>query len=126
MSKRENQINVSVDFTRSRGFDDMGRGLHPSILTGEPTKVCATIAALYMNPDPTLTTKYSQAVAFLALYASGAHICLDRQQFRRLEKVVREYRDIMGAPQYEHSLNRSFANYVLKRAVRRAKEHKTI
>jgi hypothetical protein len=126
MSKHEFQINVAVDFTQGRGFGNMGLGLPSNFLTGEPTKVCATIAALYMNPDATKTNKYSQAMTFLALYASGAHVCLDKQQFRQLERVVREYQSIMRASQYEHTMNASFAGYVLKRAVKRAKQHKTI
>ncbi len=124
------QVNVGVDFEQSRGFGPMGSALPKNFLTFDRMNVCGTIAALYNNPNDAdgarRTTKESRAVTQLALYAGGFMVSLTKAQFRRLERVVRNYASIMEAPNYEGTNNLSFARYVLRHAENRAKAEKVI
>jgi|AGTN01.2.fsa_nt_gi hypothetical protein len=129
---KEPQINVAVDFTKGRAYGPMGVGLHRNFLTFDRLLVGATIAALYHNPEddgeggPRLTNTASRAMVQLALYASGCAATLDRQQFRGLERRVRRYASEMASHHFESWNNLSFARWVLKHAVKRAKTEKVI
>jgi hypothetical protein len=120
------QTNAPVDFNSGRGFGQMGLGLQDNFLqVGTREQVCSTISLLYMHPNVEGTAranKLSQAMSMLALYAGGAAVKLDKQQFRLLERRVREYASYMRAPQFDGTFNLPFAQYVLKHAVKRAKK----
>lgn len=124
MKRNSKTADVSVDFTQGRGFGRMGEGLPADFLdTREPLVVTSTIAALYANPedeDGRLTNKYSRAMVSLALFAGGCPVTLTKQQYRKLERRVRDYASFMDCEQYEGAYNLSFARYVLRHARRRA------
>lgn len=127
--KQNPQVNVAVDFEQGRGFGPMGVGLPTTFLTFDRAYVCGTIAALYMNPNDEdgkrRTNKFSRAVAQLALYAGGFGVTLNTQQFRKLERKVGEYLDLMNA-QFPNTNNPGYARYVLRHAVKRAKTESVI
>jgi hypothetical protein len=130
MSKKDPQVSVAVDFEVSRGFGPMGTGLPSNFLTFDRGHVCGTIAALYMNPvdedGDRRTNKASRAMTQLSLYAGGFAVTLTTQQFRQLERKVREYAGLMQAPNYDGTNNLGFARYVLRHAAIRAKTEKVI
>lgn len=143
MSQSKNpQINATVDFAKGRGFGTMTLGLPRNFLTGDPLHVCATIAALFLHPEPVQhqhqsldgtcdrskvrVTLDSQAVGYLALYAGGVAVTLDKKQFRKLERRVRHYMSLMRAPHFEHTGNLEVATFVLDRAITRARTEMVI
>lgn len=142
MSKSKHSQNTSVDFDNGRGFGSMMAGLPRNFLDGEPLHVCATIAAIYLHPEPVQykhqaldgtcdrskvrVTLDSQAVGYLALYAGGVAVRLSTKQFRKLERRVRHYMSLMRAPHFEHTGNLEIATYVLDRALRRARTDEVI
>ncbi|HEY9714356.1 MAG TPA: hypothetical protein V6C72_12875 [Chroococcales cyanobacterium] len=123
---RSNQVSVPVDFDLGRGYGSMGSGLPADFLKSEPQQVLVTIAALFATPMVEHANVLSQAVSYLALFASGARVILTKQQFRKLERRVRQYASIMRAEQFAGTQNEAFANYVLKHAVKRAKAESII
>lgn len=130
MKTKNPQVSVAVDFESGRGFGNMGEGLPSNFLTFDRAYVCGTLAALYNNPNDEdgkrRTNKFSRALTQLALYAGGFGVKLSKQQFRRLERIVREYAGLMQAPQFETWNNLGFARYVLRHAAVRAKEAQII
>lgn len=127
---KKNPINVGVDFETGRGFSNMGANLPANFLTFDRAYVCGTLAALYNNPidedGQRRSNKFSRALTQLALYAGGFGVVLDKQQFRRLERYVREYAGLMQAPHFETWNNLGFARYVLRHAAIRAREDQVI
>ncbi|MBZ0188945.1 MAG: hypothetical protein K8F91_22060 [Candidatus Obscuribacterales bacterium] len=129
--KSNANTSVQVDFEQGRGFGRMGLGLPQDFLdSNNPLVVASTIAALYTNPEDEdgarRTNKYSRAMVSLALYAGGCPVSLTKQQYRKLERRVRDYASIMDCHEYEGSNNLSFARYVLRNAKRRAKNESVI
>jgi len=130
MTSPNPQVNVGVDFETSRGFSPMGAGLPTNFLTFDKKQVCGTIAGLYSNPEDEdgarRTNTLSRAVVSLALYAGGFAVTLNTQQYRKLERKVRRYAEIMGAAEYRDTNNLGFARYVLRHAAGRAKTERVI
>lgn len=143
MSKSKHpQVNTSVNFDNGRGFGTMTAGLPRDFLQGEPLHVCATIAALFLHPEPVQhkhqaldgtcdrskvrVTLDSQAVGYLALYGGGVAVTLTTKQFRKLERRVRHYMSLMRSHHFEHTGNLEVAIYVLDRAIKRARAEMVI
>lgn len=109
----------TIDLTTGRGFGSMLGGLPEDFLAGTPSEVLSTIAMRYWHPIASRANKWSSAVFELALYATGVEdLQLDKQTFRRLERVVRDYKSRMTN---FNEGNANVARYVLKHAVKRAK-----
>ena len=121
MSKKQNNDNgmAVVDFENGRGFGPMAAGLTTDFLQGNKKAVLTTIAFLFTHPNPLRVNTYCQAITMLALFASGALVSLTKQQFRRLERTVKDYESYMRG--LAQPLNESLAAYVRKQSVRRAK-----
>lgn len=123
MQTQKSTSKVIVEFNdgRGRGFEPIGVDLPDSFLQQDKKTVLITIALLFAPPDPRCGNRFVQAVYSLALYASGAMVMLTKQQFRQLERRVKDYMSIMRAPVpgYEH--NAVLAAYVRRHAVRQAK-----
>jgi hypothetical protein len=128
MARQKNMVQTTapVDFEKGRGYGEMGVGLQDNFLSvGNNEQICSTIAMLYLHPNVEGTARanqLSQAMSMLALYAGGAAVQLNKQQFRLLERRVRTYASYMRAPQFDGTFNLAFAKYVLKHAVKRAKK----
>ena len=121
------QINIATDFTETPGWMPMGEGLASNFLEGEPTHVLATIAMLCMQPNPKQVEPHPQAIATLALYATGCAVTLTTQQFRKLERTVNQYLDHVGDEnRFMGTKNWDYVNYVRDHAVARAKREQLI
>lgn len=121
------QINITTDWDGTPGWEAMGVGLADTFLEGEPTMVLTTIAMLCMQPRPKGVEPHPQALATLALYASGCAVTLSTQQFRKLERTVLQYMDVVGGEdRFINTKNWDYASYVRDRAVERAKREKVI
>ncbi|MBK9141626.1 MAG: hypothetical protein IPM23_03955 [Candidatus Melainabacteria bacterium] len=121
------QINITTDWEGTPGWEPMGVGLPDSFLEGEPSHVLATIAMLCMQPRPKEVEPHPQALATLALYASGCAVTLSTRQFRRLERAVLQYMDVVGGEdRFIGTRNWDFASYVRNKAVERAQREKII
>lgn len=118
------QINITTDWEGTPGWEPMGVGLPDSFLEGEPSHVLATIAMLCMQPRPKEVEPHPQALATLALYASGCAVTLSTRQFRQLERTVLQYMDVVG--RFVRTRNWDFASYVRNKAVERAQREKII
>jgi len=111
-----------LDFESGRGFGPVGTDLPEAFLDWGRACVLNTIALLFTHPNPMRVNKPCQAVAVLALYGAGALVDLTKQQYRRLETVVREYESYMRAPApHDQPGNESFARFARRAAERRAK-----
>jgi len=118
------QINIAANFAEG-GWAQLGAGLD-DLLQGHPTKVCSTIAMLFMQLEPDDVDRYTQAVVALALYASGVRVTMETREFRRLERRVLHYMLKVGGWKYHKARNHDYARYIWKRAVKRAKREKLI
>ena len=97
------QINITTDWDETPGWMPMGVGLPDNFLEGEPATVLSTIAMLCMQPRPKQVEPHPQALATLALYASGCTVTLSTQQFRKLERTVLQYMDVVGGEDVIHT-----------------------
>lgn len=121
------QVNISTDFNETPGWMPMGVGLASNFLDGEPAHVLATIAMLCMQPTPKLVEPHPQAIATLALYASGCAVTLTTKQFRKLERTVEKYLDYVGDEnRFMNTKNWDYVNFVRDHAVARAKREMLI
>lgn len=122
------QINITTDWDETPGWMPMGVGLPDNFLEGEPATVLSTIAMLCMQPRPKQVEPHPQALATLALYASGCAVTLSTQQFRKLERTVLQYMDVVGGEdaRFINTKNWDYASYVRDRAVERAKRERII
>ena len=120
------QVNIAVDWESDLGFAPMGIGLSRDFLEGDPAHVCLTIIMMVLQPQPERANRYPQALALLAGYAGNAAVTLTTQQFRRLERRVLKYMDVVGGERYFNTRNWDFAHYVHERAVARARREKLI
>lgn len=120
------QINISVDWDADLGFAPMGVGLPRDFLDGDPAHVCLTIIMMVLQPQPERVNRYPQALAILAGYAGSGAVTLTTQQFRRLERGVLKYMDVVGGERYFNTRNWDFAHYVHERAVARARRERLI
>lgn len=118
------ELSGSLDLSTGRGFGNMSEGLPENFLDGNVADVCGTIAVRYWHPFVALSNKWSVAVSELAFYATGAEPCkLTKPAFRRLERVVRDYKSRMTN---FNDGNANLARFVLKHAVKRAKSENLI
>lgn len=114
-----------LDFTQPPGFTEF-TGLDPDFLTQNRLLVCATIAIMYSNPGEGASNAVSASVAVMALYAGGAQVKLNTQQFRALERRVKRYIVMMRERFGQQSMNFAMARFVLNHGVERAKAENII
>jgi len=107
-----------VDLRTGAGFKAVGTSLPESFLRWAPNCVLITIAFLYTHPEMR-TSQHCQAVALLALYATGSQVKITAQQFRSLRDVVQDYESIMGGIGLPR--NCQFASFARTRAEDRAR-----
>lgn len=121
------QVNIETDWDKTPGWEPMGVDLSDRFLEGEPVHVLATIAMLCMQPKPAAVEPHPQALATLALYAAGSAVTLTTRQFRKLERIVLQYMDVVGGEnRFIGTRNWEYASYVRDRAVERAKREMVI
>jgi hypothetical protein len=114
---------AEVDFTVGRGYGPLGIGLPSDFDATAPKQTrLVTYAALFAHSTPRLTNQRSQAVVYLALYAAGARIALNKQQFRLLERRVKGYIEQVSSGHFAGLAAGKHAHYVLNHARRRARK----
>lgn len=114
---------AEVDFNAGRGYGELGNGLPADFdATASQYERLVTYAALFAHRKMGPTNRRAQAIVCLALYAAGADVALTHDQFRILERVVRQYLRDMRLPKHGVPVNGDRAHYVLSMARRRARK----
>ena len=115
------QTKINLDFDETPGWMPMGEDLPADFLDGNPAMVLATIAMMCMQPSPKDVEPHPQAIATLALFAIDCHATLTTLQFRRLEKTVDQYLDVVNREErFETTRNGELVKFVRDKAVERA------
>lgn len=121
------QINIETDFDATPGWVPMGVGLPADFLEGDPVQILTTVAMLCMQPTINDATPHPQAIATLALFATGCNVTLSTKQFRRLERTVVQYLGALKSDKrFVGTRNHEFVSYVRDRAVERAQNEMII
>jgi hypothetical protein len=118
---------ADVDFETGRGYGVMDTGLRQDFdATASRQERLLTYAALFSHANVARTNSGAQAVVYMALFAMDARVSLTVQQFRQLERRVRNYLHRMSATNMRDLPNGRRAHYVLAQARRRARRNKLI
>ena len=80
-----------------------------------------TYAGLFAGCKPRCCNSAAEAVVFLALYGAGARVELTKQQFRKLERRVREYIGTMTGHERGIQRNADMASFAMHAAQERAR-----
>lgn len=117
------QLVVSGEIALSRGLGfSRIEGDAEQFFAGSAQDVLATIAVTYWHPAVERMNAYVTAVNRLALYAAGCDgVEPSKQEFRRLERKLKEYAGILLADEFDGALNHRIVRFVLRHAVARAK-----
>ena len=85
-----------------------------------------TYAGLFAACKPRCCNTAAEAVVFMALYGAGARVELTKQQFRKLERRVREYIGTQTGHERGNQRNADMASFAMHAAQERARAARVI
>ncbi len=106
-------------FKDEHDFASIGEVLPEGFLSGEPHIVLPTIAFLFAQPYAVHLNSFGQYMTVqLALYAAGAQVYLDNEQFSQVDEEAQEYASLVLRTRRQHGGERvaELVRYVRERA----------